>query len=122
MNKLNKAIAKIDAALCKRRPSNDPSELSPISGWGKNAIGNQSAITELKFVAQRIESLAKGLRMQSVSLELPEEGLQAAQLRRTASQIEALAARIRREAGTAAWPNWWAPTVDLTDARPVLTQ
>lgn len=109
----------LSALACSRRLE-QINKLSPDWMWGAFCVSD--AVQVLNRYASRLLEQSDQLNAESLHNARMGEDLQAAQLRRTASQIEALAARIRREAGTAAWPNHDNPTVDLAAARPVTAQ
>lgn len=113
MSKIN-----LDAIQCKKKLF-QVNRLSLRWGWGRDAAVTMGVNYHLPSTAARLQEEADRLASWACHHdELGEPG-QAGQLRRSARQIEALAERIRSEAGTAEWLSYDNPVVDLADARPV---
>lgn len=97
--------------------------LHPAYHWGQAPIGLRvNLITTFNDIAGHLDFRARMLSEDADHKERLGEDLQASQYRRTAEQLRCQARRMRREAGTAVWPNAFHNVVDLSDARPVAAQ
>lgn len=106
-----------------RRQAFQLNRLHPEHDWGQLPVGAAfNLINTFVGIAGRLDFDAWCLRGDARYKEALGEDLQAGQCLRAAAQLNAQAARLRREAGTAAWPNAFGPTVDMVDARPVAAQ
>lgn len=97
--------------------------LHPEHDWGQVPVGAAfNLIATFSGIADRLELDARLIAGDAKYKEALGEDLQASQYRRTAEQLRCQARRMRREAGTAVWPNAFHNVVDLSDARPVAAQ